>query len=430
MVVARDHRRFRKLFATTSAARRLIPPRRRYREGAIVEAPLDGEAHGLEHALHEVLIPLGQLRTRRALDRDARYRGARDEIDRVLAGFEWDLRATSPALPAGASTSEIRAVAWNVERGKRFDALMAAIRDEPVIAGADLLLLTELDIGMGRSGNRNVPREVARRLGKGYVFANYHLVLAPGDSAELDVREPNAMGIHGAALLTRWPVRRAWAVGLPEYTDKFHAIEKRLGTKRALLCEVAAPDGPLAVAVLHLDPFAPPAHRANQLRSVLAAVERMGTPRVLIGGDFNTNTYHLGSKIGLGVDIAHKLARFGFAGTIEQYMTPEQVFERRVFGVLAAAGFATQGFTDPHSGTILYDLRDPEVREKSRHYLPGFAFRWLERKLRRWDGCVPMRIDYFAGRGLRPLRALTLPRDMPGGRVSDHAPIVLEFTFA
>jgi endonuclease/exonuclease/phosphatase family metal-dependent hydrolase len=264
----------------------------------------------------------------------------------------------------------------------------------------------------------------------GYVFANYHLVLAPGDSAELDTREPNHAGLHGAALFTRWPVRRVVTVGLPEFTDKFHAIEKRLGTKRALLCELDAPGGPLTVAVVHLDPFAPPSHRAHQLRSVIAAVDRMGTERVLIGGDFNTNTYHLGSKLGLGVDIAHKLARFGFSGTIEQYMTPERVFERGVFGVLAASGFAREGFTDPRAGTLHYDLRDPEVREKSLQYLPGFVFRWLERKLRRWDGCVPMRIDHFAGRGLRPLRALTLPRDMPHGRVSDHAPIVVEFTSA
>lgn len=381
----------------------------------------------LEHGLAPHFEALSRVRSRRALERDPTYLAVESEIDRVLAGLEWDLRSCAPA---SAPASSVRAVAWNVERGKRFSALMAALRDEPEVAEADLLLLTELDIGMGRSANRNVPAEIARATGMGYVFANYHLVLAPGDSAELDTREPNRAGLHGAALFTRWPVRRVVTVGLPEFTDKFHAIEKRLGTKRALVCELDAPGGPLAVAVVHLDPFAPPSHRAHQLRSVIAAIDRMGTERVLVGGDFNTNTYHLGSKLGLGVDIAHKLARFGFSGTIEQYMTPERVFERGVFGVLAAAGFSRDGFTDPRAGTIHYDLRDPEVREKSLQYLPGFLFRWMERKLRRWDGCVPMRVDHFAGRGLRPLRALTLPRDMPSGRVSDHAPIVVEFTSA
>jgi hypothetical protein len=108
-------------------------------------------------------------------------------------------------------------------------------------------------------------------------------------------------------------------------------------------------------------------------------------------------------------------------------MTPERIFERHVFDVLDGAGFATEGFTDPNAGTIHYDLNDPELREKSLLYLPRFLFRWLEHKLQRWDGCVPMRVDHFAGRGLAPLRAFTLPRDMPGGRVSDHNPIVLDF---
>lgn len=425
--MAKEPRRLRKVFGGASAARRLIPRRRRFIPGAVVEATIDRPHQPLEHALAQHFDMLGRVRTRRALERDPLYLRLREEIDRVLAGFEWDLR---PLAPAPASTAPMRAVAWNVERGKRFDPLMAALRDEPLIRETDLLLLTELDIGMGRSGNRNVPAEVARALGMGYVFANYHLLPGPGDSAELDTRDPNALGLHGAALFTRWPIQRISSVGLPEFTDKFRAIEKRLGTKRALLCEVLTPDGPLVVVVVHLDPFAPPMHRAHQLRSIIAAVDRMGVERVLIGGDYNTNTYHLGSKIGLGVDVAHKLARFGFAGTIEHYMTPEQVFERKLFGVLANAGFVTEGFTDPRAGTIHFDLRDPEVREKSLHYLPRFAFRWLEQKLRRWDGCVPMRVDHFAGRGLRPVRALTLPRDMPGGRVSDHAPIVVEFTGA
>jgi endonuclease/exonuclease/phosphatase family metal-dependent hydrolase len=255
-------------------------------------------------------------------------------------------------------------------------------------------------------------------------------VLAPGDSGEQDTTEPNTLALHGAALFTRFPVRRMWALGLGEFTDKFRALEKRLGTKRALFVELEAPGGPLLVVVIHLDPFAPPIHRANQLRSIIAAVDRIGIPRVLLGGDFNTNTYHLGSKLGLGVDIAHKLARFGLVGTIEQYMTPERIFERRVFSLLESAGFATDGFTDPRAGTIHYDLNDPEVREKSLSYLPRFAVRWLEHQLQRWDGCVPMRVDHFAARGLAPVNAFTLPRDLPGGRVSDHNPIVLDFTTA
>ena len=351
----------------------------------------------------------------------------RADIDRVLDGFEWDLSAL-PRPRALAGDAPLRAAAWNVERGKRFSALLGVLQNEPWLRDADLLMLTEVDIGMGRSGNRNVPRELARALGMGYVFANYHLVLAPGDIAERGHGAHNQLGLHGAALLTRLPVKRFWGVTLPEFTDKFHALEKRLGSKRALLVEVELADGPLLVVVVHLDPFAPPNHRAAQLRLVVEAITRTGIERVLLGGDLNTNTYHLGSKAGLALDVLLKLMRFGFDGTVRQYMTPEQVFERRVFAALAQVGLRTEGFTDPNAGTIHYDINDPELRDKSLAYLPPRVLAWLERKLAPWNGCVPMRIDHFAGRGLSAVRALTLTSAQHEGvRVSDHSPIVVEF---
>lgn len=381
-------------------------------------APRSPLVHGLQpHFAH-----LAGINHRRLLERDRTYRRLRPEIDRVLDGFAWDLRPTTLA----STQRPIHAVAWNIERGKRFDALMAALA-QPALAEADLLLLTEVDLGMGRSGNRDIPQAIADATGLGYVYVNFHLVLAPGDAGEQEPHFENQLGMHGAAIFTRWPVRRAWAVELPEFTDKFHSLEKRLGSKRALLCELVLDDGPLLVVVVHLDPFAPPVHRAAQLRGVMDAVAATGIRRVLVGGDFNTNTYHLGSTIGLGIDVIHKLMRFGFAGTVRQYMTPEQYFEREVFEVLDGAGFERAGFTDPAAGTIHYDLNDPELRDKSLQYIPPPLFRWLEKRLAQWDGCVPMRVDHFAGRGLRPCEAKTLPRDLPSGRVSDHAALSLSF---
>ncbi|MBX7084343.1 MAG: endonuclease/exonuclease/phosphatase family protein [Nannocystaceae bacterium] len=417
---ARSRMRTLSRAAIDTVARRTprVPARPR-----VVECPLDVPAQRLEHALQPHFAHLARVPHRRALQRDPVYRRLAPEIDRVLEGFAWDLDIARPRADA----TRLRAVAWNVERGKRFAPLMAAVHEQPELRDADLLLLTELDVGMGRSCNRDVPREIARATGMAYVYANFHLVLAPGDSAEQEPGFENTLGLHGAALFSRWPVRRAWAVELPEFTDKFHAIEKRLGSKRALVCELMLPAGPLAVVVVHLDPFAPPAHRAAQLRGVLDAVAAAGVARVLVGGDFNTNTYHLGSSLGLGVDVLNKLWRFGFEGTVRQYMTPEHYFERDVFAALTAAGLRHDGFTDPGAGTIHYDLNDPEVRDKSLQYLPRPVFRWLERRLSPWNGCVPMRVDHFAGRGVRPLAARTLPRDLPTGRVSDHAPLVLDF---
>ena len=127
-------------------------------------------------------------------------------VDTLLEGFEWDLEPTLGTQLTPRRPGVVRVVAWNVERGKRFAELRHALVHDPLLREADLLLLTEVDIGMGRSQNLNVPREIAAALGMGYVFANYHIVLAEGDRGERGHGVPNTKAMHGCALLTRFPV--------------------------------------------------------------------------------------------------------------------------------------------------------------------------------------------------------------------------------
>lgn len=385
----------------------------------------------LDHDFSDALAHLASIRTRRRLERDPVFVQIRPQLERVLRGFEWDLGPTlgTPLTPKRPGV--VRALAWNVERGKRFAGLKQALLDEPQLREADLLLLTEVDIGMGRSQNRNVPRELAAALGMGYVFANYHIVLAEGDRSERGHGVANTKALHGCALLTRFPVLRFAAVELQERRDKFHSTEKRMGTKRALLCELLLPDGPLTVAVVHLDPFTGPRQRADQLRRVLEQVRAFGGERVLLGGDLNTNTYDFGSGRGLAVDMLHKITRFGFAGTVAQYMTPDESFERRVFDELRAGGLTVEGYNDRARGTIYYDIYDPDMASNARDYLRGplgrWVIRWVERRLAPWSGRVPLRVDWFAGAGLRPREPQVIERPMTQGRlISDHNPIVID----
>lgn len=379
----------------------------------------------LSHELGELLRRFGGYRRKRALVRDPEYRAAQPEIERLLCGLEWDLRAATATQPT--RPGRLRAIAWNVERGKRFEPLLGTLTSLDGLASPDLVFLTELDIGMGRSGNRNVPRELARALGMGYVFSNFHLVLARGDRGEQLLSAPNSHAMHGSALLTRFPVRRVSTLRLPEWVDKFHVLEKRLGDKRALFVELALPDGPLTVVVVHLDPFCPPRHRAWQMQLVLEHLEHFGARRVLLGGDLNTHTWDAGSAPGLAISLAHKLVRFGFAGTVANYMTPERVFERGVFDALSHAGLSTEGFVDPSRGTVYYDMHDPEVIDKSLDEVPRPVLNWLERRLRPWGGCVPLRMDWFAGRGVTPAAAWTVSRPRhQGQRVADHDPLGVE----
>ncbi|MEZ4454552.1 MAG: endonuclease/exonuclease/phosphatase family protein [Nannocystaceae bacterium] len=379
---------------------------------------------GLHHELGTSLDHLASLRRRRHLRRDPIYRHLRPEILRLLRGFAWDLTIAPPPTEA---PTEIRAVAWNIERGKRWEPLRSVLRDHPVLSDIDLLFLTEVDIGMGRSQNRNVAAELAEAIGMNYVFANQHLVLAPGDSGEQDHHTPNTLALHGCALFSRWPIRRFAAVPLPERRDKFHALEKRLGQKRTLVAEIELSDGPLTAVVVHLDPFASPRHRAAQLRRIVASVRHFGGSRILLGGDLNTNTYNLSSPPLLVANLVHKLMRFGVAGTIEQYMTPDEHFERPVFDVLSEWGLTTEGYNDPAVGTAYYDVNDPEVMGKTLEYVPKAIWAWIQRRLEPWGGVVPLRFDWFAGRGLRPVRPRVIDRPTFEGRqVSDHNPIVVD----
>ncbi len=389
------------------------------------------ERFELTHELDTDLTRWAQIRSRRTLERDRGYRARKHEVERVLAGFEWDLAEPEVVRPCPLGHETARVVAWNVERGKRFAPLVGVLSGEDTLAAADVLMLNEVDIGMGRSDNRNVPRDLARALGLRYVFATSHVVLAPGDQAERGHGVPNGLSLHGNALLTRFPVRRFEAVTLPEYTDKFHAIEKRLGEKRALLVELELPDGPLLCAVVHLDPFSPPSHRAAQLGRVLAHIERLGAGRVLVGGDLNTNTYDLGGPLGFTLNCVHKIGRFGFEGTLDQYMRPDEVFERRLFDALRRRGYSTAGFNDRARGTIYYDINDVDLITKAHDYVPAPLLRWLERRLEPRGGMVPLKVDWFAGRGVQARRAAVIERPTHDGqRISDHNPIVVDLALA
>src|SRR5204862_1935048 len=108
----------------------------------------------VEHEIHPHYRALRAIRTRKALERSALWAEIAGEVRRVLDGVErGDCAPVSApaALPAPASGKRaLRAVAWNIQRGARLDDLRRAVVAPP-FAGADLLLLSEVDVGLGRS---------------------------------------------------------------------------------------------------------------------------------------------------------------------------------------------------------------------------------------------------------------------------------------
>jgi endonuclease/exonuclease/phosphatase family metal-dependent hydrolase len=389
----------------------------------MVRAMSFARLESLQHEIGAHYRALRAIRTRKALERSALWAEIGGEVLRVLGSVErGDWPAPAPPAPR---RHRLRAAAWNIQRGARLDELRRVV-SAPPFTETDLLLLSEVDVGLGRSGNRNVARELAEALGASYAFGVSYLALTDDFGDDAAGRE-NTLALAGSAILSRYPIGRVENIDLPEVRDKFHSSEKRLGKKRALLAEVVLPDGPLAVAACHLDSNASPAQRAQQLGAVLDSIDRSGVGRALVGGDFNSSTYDLSSTLALARDLFHKLFVTGLRATIDQYLTPEKRYERPVFELLRARDFAVDGFNDRARGTYFYDLTDPYILDRVRRLVGRALTRLLVRLLRPWNGCVPARLDWFTGRNVTPVAAaVERPLAADGRPLSDHAAVIVD----
>jgi endonuclease/exonuclease/phosphatase family metal-dependent hydrolase len=242
----------------------------------------------LDHQLGPYFEALSGFSSTAALWASPLYARLRPEIDRVLGGVAQE----APARDAFPARPSIRATAWNIERGRRVDNVIRALREHPLIRESDVLLLTELDYGMARSGNRNVPREIARALGLHYAFAPCYVNLSKGSGLEDRAASDNAQALHGNAVFSRHPLRDAHAIPLPNGKDKMRGKEKRLGSQRAVVATVDHPLGAVRVVSVHLDAHSTQRHRRRQMEKVLDHLDglRPALP-ALIGGDWNTSTY-------------------------------------------------------------------------------------------------------------------------------------------
>ncbi|HEX4405226.1 MAG TPA: hypothetical protein VH560_10390, partial [Polyangia bacterium] len=151
----------------------------------------------MESVQHEIQRHYGALRairTRKALERSALWSEIGGEVNRVLESVERGDHA-SLAAESGPRQRELRIVAWNVQRGARLDDLRRAVVAPP-FADADLFLLSEVDVGVGRSGNRNVARELAESLGMSYAFGVSYLALTDDFGDDAAGRE-NTLALSG-----------------------------------------------------------------------------------------------------------------------------------------------------------------------------------------------------------------------------------------
>lgn len=178
----------------------------------------------------------------------------------------------------------LKALVFNMERGVFLDETADFLLSCPDLQDVDLILANELDDGACRSGCRDTAAEIAQRLHMNYTFGLEFIEL---------VNPEDPKGYHGNAVFSRWPIRWAKAFYLPEAYNWYFDRQKRIGGRLAIyvLLDVGGRD--VGAVCVHLENRTDAAGRARQTEAMLQQADRLfpaGTP-VIIGGDFNTNTF-------------------------------------------------------------------------------------------------------------------------------------------
>ncbi|PTV97382.1 endonuclease/exonuclease/phosphatase family metal-dependent hydrolase [Rhodobacter aestuarii] len=292
----------------------------------------------------------------------ARAGTAHDDLARQVPAFtQVEVGGTAPNAPLGLP---LRVAAWNLER---------CLFPEPsaqALAGADVLLLSEMDCGMARTAQRHTTADIGQALGMAYAYGLEFLELGLGSEIEHSFCTDtfNTHGFHGNALLARAPLNHAFVLRLPGQGHWYgDAGQPRLGGRIAVGAEIATTAGPIVFVSTHLESACDAAHRAAQVAAIIAALDTHFPDRpVLMGGDLNTGNH-------IGGDWR----------------------DETLFDLARAAGFEVHG--------------GPETQPTTR---PSLITRFPERA---------MKLDWFFSRGLRLGETLIHSSlDANGRPLSDH----------
>lgn len=217
----------------------------------------------------------------------------------------------SDAAPGGT----LKVIAWNIERGRAWEGALKLIAEDPALKNPDVLLLTEMDLGMARSKNRHTTREMAAGLGMNYAYAVEFLELSRGKSADLENTgdRKNERGFHGNAILSRFPLSNVRMLRFPGIEKWYGSGENRLGGRMAVIAEIDASGTPITLVSVHLESgITDTEQRALEMRLLLEELKATAWEHpIIIGGDMNSLHTHEAIEqlrgAGFDVDAANDL---------------------------------------------------------------------------------------------------------------------------
>lgn len=333
----------------------------------------------------------------------------------------------------------LRVVQWNIEKGKNFQGLVETFSTHPILRYADVILLNEADYGMARSGRRHIARELGQWLGMHVAFAPAHLELTKGVGDDLRAEGENQAALQGNAILSRYPIDQLRIIDLPTQFEPFEFEEKRFGRRVALVADVVVNREQLTVVSTHLEVRTTPRGRAKQMAALLKRLDRIEGP-VLIGGDLNTAIFSRGNRWRTFQSIA-RLLWSEPAQLQHDLLHPDNDHREPLFDLLQQHGFSFEAFNN-REATHHASLSELEENE----HLPAPLKSWVTRKLCQYNFELGLKLDWIAGRQIRPLTADQLTDSQSGvasispqtikhltyqGRkIADHDPIVVDILLA
>jgi endonuclease/exonuclease/phosphatase family metal-dependent hydrolase len=332
---------------------------------------------------------------------------------------------------------------WNIERGLNFELIQSAFTDTndferlegnqgqisdtrkalidsqlASLQNVDVLVLNEVDLGMKRTEYRDVARDLAAALHMNYaygvefvevdpVFAlgteQVHLPDPQQDARlqqDLQVDRARYRGLHGTAILSRYPIHSARILRLPVCYDWYgreaketarlekgrrwaaHRLfkerierEVRHGGRMALIVDLAIPDLPAGEATIvatHLENRCVPSCRRKQIEALLADVKEDSNP-VVMAGDLNTTSEN-NTPTSVRNEIMSRVTDYKFwARQTVSYFNPLGIYKHALFPI-----HYFHGYNDPTAFhlPILWDNREHplfKTMEKFR-FADGRAF--------------------------------------------------------
>ena len=170
----------------------------------------------------------------------------------------------------------LRVVTWNIEQGVRFDDIARELKRLKV----DVVLLQEADIACRRSGQRNVPRELADALEMNWVAA--------GEFQEIGESSHGVPALTTQAILSRFPIASVSTIRFTSQSLlrwKLSPVQPRRGARIALKALTAG----MQVYNAHIESGGNETLRTRQMRQILDdyARNRADGGPAIIAGDFN-----------------------------------------------------------------------------------------------------------------------------------------------